>query len=356
MLRQWFKGISWLAFLVAFGGLSVGINTAMAQMRNGAYIVQKGDTLWDIAARFLDEPWRWKEIWRANPDIKNPHLIYPGDQLIFEQVNGKDQIRLVRGDGVSQRTLSDGTVKLTPQIRSGPADKAIPTIPLNVIGPFLNDSRIVSEYEVKHSGTIVAVDEDHLVVGEGDRVYIHRKENFTPHKSYLIIRPGKMYKHPKSKAELGREGELLGRVRLEHVGNPSSFIITRSFAEIKVGDRVFESHSEPVSPYFFPRTPVGQAGGQILAVQGGLNQIGQHQVVVLTGGHDQQREVGDVLAVIQKQKDLPSRFMAKKKEPLDFPALTVGRVIVFRIFDKVSYGLVLSATRPIYLLDEVVKP
>ena len=93
-----------------------------------------------------------------------------------------------------------------------------------------------------------------------------------------------------------------------------------------------------------------------MAVQGGLNQIGQHQVVVLTGGHDQQREVGDVLAVIQKQKDLPSRFMAKKKEPLDFPALTVGRVIVFRIFDKVSYGLVLSATRPIYLLDEVVKP
>lgn len=326
----------------------------------GGYVVKKGDTLWGIAEKHLKNPWKWREIWQANPEIKNPHLIYPGDKLIFETVNGQERIRLVRNNGTQERVLTDGTVKLTPRVRQLPADKAIPTIPLKVIGPFLNDWRVITEDDVRHSGKIVALDEDHLVVGQGDRIYIQSQMPYQPQKTYLVVRPQKPYKHPKTGESLGIEGELLGRASLEHIGNPSSFILNKSYAEIKIGDRILESLAEPVSPYFFPKQPKGDPEGQIVAVHGGLNQIGQYQVVVITGGNDQSREVGDVLSVFQKQKDLPTRLTAqrkqKKQEEVDFPALTVGKLILFRIFENVSYALVLNATRPIYLLDEVGKP
>jgi hypothetical protein len=356
------KGLSSIvkstAFLI-FLCLNIFNSWAKEITADSVYTVQKGDTLWDIADKFLEHPWSWKQIWHANPEIENPHWIYPGDRLVFEHVDGKDRIRLVRSNGVLEKKLLDGTVKLSPRIRKLAADKAIPTIPLNVIGPFLNDSRVTYPDEIERSGEIIALDEDHLVVGQGDRVYISSSERFEHQKTYLIIRPGKPYKNPITGDDLGIEGELLGRAKLEQLGHPSSFILTKSFAEVKIGDRLIESDRAPVSPYFFPKQPNGDPSGQIISVHGGLNQIGQYQVVTLTGGQDKVREIGDVLSVFQKQKDLPSRLNANKSKedkPFEFPTLSVGKIIVFRVFDKVSYGLVLNATRPIYLLDEVGKP
>lgn len=324
------------------------------------YIVQKGDTLWGIAGMYLHEPWRWPQIWAENSDIENPHLIYPGDRIFLSwDANGQPRLRLQRGENRRARTYWENgqkVVRLSPSIRSSQAEGAIPTIPTRVIQPFFNRSRVVSKEQSVHSPGIVAMDEDHLVVGAGDRIYASRITPEDPTELYSIFRVGKMYHHPKTKELLGIEGIILGKAQVELLGDPASLIIKKSYYEVRVGDKLIEPLHEEVDAYFYPKAPVGQPAGQIISVFDGLSQIGQYQVVVITGGMDHMREPGDVLAVYQSQKDMPSRLRTREKKQYDFPSLKIARLVVFRVFDKVSYALVMNATRPIYIEDQVGQP
>ncbi|HRE32065.1 MAG TPA: LysM peptidoglycan-binding domain-containing protein [Candidatus Berkiella sp.] len=324
------------------------------------YVVQDGDTLWEIACKFLNDPGRWKQLWRSNPDIRDPDRIYPGDVISLVYENGEPCLRLERGyynrHATATRDKRTGTIKLRPRVEVLPVDKPIPTIALSVIGPFFNHSRVITPCESGKCPQIVALDEDHIVVGERDRVYVSNLCPQDENKVFTVVRPGKDYLEPCCKEKrIGIEGMVVGKAKLEKLSEPSSMILSESYAEIKVGDRIIETLYEPVEPYFMPRSPNNQALGQIVSVFGGITQIGQYQVVVITGGCDLEREVGDVLTIFQTQKDMPPRLIDELNRKLCFPPLDIGQCVVFRVFDKVSYALVMKATRPIYLLDDVAR-
>lgn len=322
-----------------------------------AYQVKKGDTLWGIAERFLHEPWLWPEIWAGNPNIENPDLIFPGDRIIlgFDSV-GNPSLRLERQGVRTYWENGQRVVKLSPEVRTEAADGAIPTVPISVIKPFFNQSRVITEDIIENSPKIVALDEDHLVVGAGDRIYARPILPEIPLEVFSIFRVGKDYIHPTTNEYLGTEGLDLGKAHLEQHGDPASLILRKSNAEIRVGDQLIEPQNHELDAYFIPKAPQGMPEGLIISVFGGLSQIGQYQVIVITGGRDQFRESGDVLSVRQSQKDIPSRLRTKEPEALEYPTLKVGKLVVFRVFDKVSYALVMNANRPIYILDSVGLP
>ncbi len=321
-----------------------------------SYIVKEGDTLWDIACKFLHDPWRWEQIWETNSEIENPDLIFPGDRIVLFFIGEKPCLRVVRGEYSESNNLRTGIVKLSPRIRSLPADRAIPTIPLDVIGPFLNASEVVSAEQIELSPKVMALDEDHIVVGAGDFIYVCNLSEVNKNIVYSVFRPGKRYLDPRTKECLGIEGDVLGRAQLKVPGEPARMIVTQSFAEVKIGDRLLGMPQEQIAPFFIPKYPKEEGDGQIISVFGGLNQIGQYQVVAITGGRNCLRERGDVLAVFQTKKDIPSRFTFSRHQPIHFPPMRIGTLMVFRVFDKVSYALVMHATRPINLLEEVGRP
>ena len=319
------------------------------------YVVQPDDTLWDITCTFLKEPWRWDEVCCPDP-IDDPNLIYPGDKLHFSYEDGKPRIKVERGHSWIKVNKRTGEVKLSPRVRHLPADNPIPTIAINVIEPFFNKSRVVNKHQAHGSPCIIALDEDHIIVGVGDRIYVTGMSARIQDDVFTVFRPGKDYINPCNCEYLGIEGYVLGTAEREVIGDPSRWLITQSFAEIKVGDRLIATMDEKLDPYFVPRFPNLPAEGQIISVFDGINQIGQYQVIVLTGGKDKCREVGDMLGVFQVEKDLPTGFMLSFERKFDYPPMRVGDCLVFRVFDKVSYALVMDATRTIYLHDYVGAP
>lgn len=320
------------------------------------YVVQAGDTLWDISCKFLNDPWRWQQVWCSNPDVEDPDLIYPGDKLFLTYDGAMPQIKLERGASwvtVDKRT---GVVKLRPRVRSYPPENPIPTIAMNVIKPFLNKSRVVNDNQANHSPVIVSLDEGHIVVGTGDRIFVSGLSGRIPDNAFAVFRPGQCYIHPKTNEFLGIEGVVLGRAEREVYGEPSRLLLTQSFSEIRVGDRLIGTMEEEVSPYFILKAPNGPADGQIISVFEGIANIGQFQIVVITGGEDKGRELGDILVIKQTRNDVPTRYLFNSPYRYNYPPMKVGNCLVFRVFDKVSYALVMSTIRPLTLLDEVASP
>lgn len=330
------------------------------------YRVQEGDTLWDIAGRFLNEPWRWPEVWEAS-DIENPNLIYPGDLIVLDVIGGEAKLHVQRGQTSETVVHRDGqrVVKLSPRVRSEAAQSAIPTIPLNVIRPFLTRSEITQVGALDNAPTIASVDEERLLVTEGNRFYAQNIQ-VPEGEAVRLFRPGRVLIHPVSGDALGQEAIYLGTAKVEVLAPLSTLVLQKGVEEIRAGDHILPNVEERIEPYYFPKYPEGQAHGYILTVLGGVNQIGRNQVVTLSGGHDMGREEGDVLAVLQTKSDLPSSLKAKENfekrlnpeaaEQLAFTPIQVGRVIVFKVFDQTSLALVMDAVRSIHLRDEVRKP
>ncbi|MFO1258180.1 MAG: LysM domain-containing protein [Gammaproteobacteria bacterium] len=353
------QGVLWLlCFVISTAGYS-GNREDFVDNPPQTYTVKSGDTLSEISERFLKDPWRWREIWRASPGIQNPDLIYPGDIITLKQVDGQTYISVERSNqfvDATENVMSNGIVKLSPRIRSEPAKKPIPTLPIDVIGPFLNNSQVVSSAAFNSAPRIVALEEDHLAVGEGSRIYVAGlPENDI--KGFTLFRKGKIYKHPYTNEVLGVEAEVLGAARfVDRNRTLATLNITNSVLEVLIGDRVMPLREEELTAFFTPKLPKQMARGYIISVFGGLNQIGQYQVIAITGGKNIEREPGDVLFVYQTQQDIQKRFENEKKPRLNIPADYVGQVMVFRVFDKVSFALVTKAFRAIYLLDEVASP
>jgi hypothetical protein len=320
------------------------------------YVVKHGDTIWDVARTFLCEPWRWGEALCMDVADPDPNLIYPGDQLSMEYCDGKPQIKLKRGKYWEKVDSRTGVVKLSPRARTVPADNPIPTIAINVIRPFFNHSRVLNKNQAYYVPCIVALDEDHIIVGKGDRIYVTGISSNIPDDVYTVVRPGKEYVDPCTRRCIGIEGYVLGTAEREVIGDPSRWILTESYAEVNVGDRLIATLDEELDPFFVPKFPHEPSEGQVISVFDGMNQLGRYQVVVVTGGVDRCREIGDVLGVFQIEKDLPSGFMFSFERKYEYPPMRVGNLVVFRVFDFVSYALVMDATRTIYLQDYVGSP
>jgi len=306
------------------------------------YVVQPGDTLWDISARFLRDPWFWPEIWSKNPAVRNPHLIYPGDILSLVYIDGRPVLQVQRG----------GDIRLSPKVRIEDIDRAIPTIPIDAISRFLGSHRVVGEGELEMAPYIVSSVDQRLIAGAGDTIYARGID--VPDPSWQIVRAGKPYLNPDDPSDiLGYEAIDVGGAALVAAGDPATLDITRSTREALVGDRLMPVGDHRFDENFIPRGPDQPVSGRIVRVIDGLNQIGQYQIVALGLGLDAGLEPGHVLAVWQ---DGPVVRDPVNREAVKLPDQHAGVVMVFRVFDRVSYALVMNATRPMHVLDVITNP
>ena len=310
------------------------------------HVVVKGDTLWDISGMFLDSPWLWPEIWYVNPQIENPHLIYPGDIINLVYVDGKPQLRIQRGKG---------TFKLSPKARVERLDTAIPTIPIDSIQQFLTQPLVVDEDTMESAAYVVSSAGEHLIVGAGDRVYV-RGISADQGSRYNVFRPGDAYIDPDTGEVLGFEAAYLGDGRSERFGDPSTLKLDRTTREINIGDRVMPMNQEDVHAYFSPHASKDNVEGTIIAVVDGVTQIGQYQVVVINRGKRENVDVGTVFAVEQSGSTIPDQVSEDVRDVVRLPDERAGLLMVFRTFDKVSFGLIMKATSSLHVGDHLTTP
>lgn len=322
------------------------------------HTVKRGDTLWDISKMFLRSPWRWPELWGMNLDqIRNPHLIYPGQVLVLDKTGGRARLRLAQPVG--------GTTKLSPRVRAEPlADDAIASIPLNLIAPFLNEAMVFNTNELATAPRVVASQEGRVVLSRGDLAYV--RGDLADLREWRLFREPKPLLDPLTREVLGYEAAFLGTADYTRPGGtqggadgkaeivPATFTITSNRLEIGVGDRL-----APVPPRDFvnytPHAPGKPVDGRIVSIYGEALNAGQNQIVALNKGASDGLERGHVLALW--------RAGARQIDPTDaqraqikLPDERHGLLFVFRVFDRVSYALVVSVQDPVRPGDRFTQP
>jgi hypothetical protein len=351
------------------------------------HVVVKGDTLWGISGKFLKDPWQWPKVWKLNrAQIKNPHLIYPGDVVFLDMSSGTPQLRL----------LSE-TITLQPGAVIEPLDKvAISTIPLSVIAPFLNQPLIIEKDQLTASPRIIAGQDNRVVLSPGTRIYINKIEESNGINWY-VYRPGDSLVDPDTKEVLGMEAKYLGDAKITKYGEPASADIIKAKEEIFTKDRLVPM-GENIETSFVPHAPDSQVRGRILSIYSGVAEAGPGSIVSISRGSADGIEVGHVLAINrygrvikdpepQKEKAADSKPKLKelnfdikhdaegkpivnfRKDPekssgelvlepgmIKLPDERVGLLMVFRVFGHVSYALIMQATQPINKLDAVQTP
>jgi hypothetical protein len=315
------------------------------------YVVKKGDTLWGISSLFLKDPWYWPEIWYVNPQVENPHLIYPGDVLTLVYVDGKPQIRSSRAGGAS----AAGTDRLSPRVREEQLTAAVTTIPYDVIAPFLGKGMVLSKNEVADLPHIVALRDDHLMGASGHDAYVRGKVS-AEGANYGIVRVGDKLVDPDDGDVLGYEGIYVADGHVRRTGDPATVELRNSEREAQQGDRLI-ARTEPPPLQFEPRAPDRPVEGRIVHVVDGVSQIGQYQVIVLNRGTRDGLAPGHVLSVWQAGKRVVDNrdtgFFARK---VQLPDERAGTLMVFKTYDRLSYALVMQAEGPIHTLDKVRNP
>lgn len=330
--------------LAVFVGVAVAATPALKPDHPDRYVVVKGDTLWDISAKFLRDPWYWPEIWQVNPQIANPHLIYPGDVLTLVYIDGKPRLMLERG-----------TVRLSPKVRSEPLEGAIPTIPLEAIKPFLVGALVVSKEQIDAAPYIVSSAGEHLITGAGDRVYVRGLTDGSQVR-HNVFRPGGPYIDPETQEVLGYEAVHVGMADLQREGDPATMLLSETTREAIDGDRLIPVPEEPFQPYFMPRPPEQDVNGQIISVYDGVSQIGQYHVVAINRGTRDGLEPGHVLAVYRAGNLIKDPVTPDPRDTVQLPDERAGELMIFRTFERVSFGLVMRGTMAMHVLDKVTNP
>ena len=314
------------------------------------YVVQPGDTLWDISAMFLQDPWYWPEIWQVNPQVENPHLIYPGDLLSLAYLNGQPVIQLTRGD------LEGGnTVRLSPRVRSEALNEAISTIPYDTVAAFLSKPAVLEASELDQLPYLVAHQEG-LMSSTGRDVYV-RGTDAEVGSVFDVVHRGDALIDPDNDEVIGYQGLYVGQGRVRRSGDPATVMMIESAREASVGDYLIADENVPPIT-FFPRAPSGDVEGQIISVLDGVSMIGQYQVIVINRGARDGIEPGHVLRVYQTGEVIndPTKDSGFSAEKIRLPDEMAGTTMVFRTFDRMSYALVMEATREMRVLDTVRDP
>ena len=372
------------------------------------YTVVPGDTLWGISGRFLQDPWRWPSLWRMNQEqLRNPHRIFPGDVLVLDREAGTLRIadpsdaaaaaaaRDRRGLGDVPSDVRSSVVKLSPRTRAEPLkDKAVPTIPPSVIEPFLSRPLVVGQNELDGAPRIMATEENRVTIGAGSVAYAQGLVDDGKRTTvWQVFRRGDPLVDPDSNETLGYLAIYLGEARVTKFGEPSTIAITRSTQEIAVGDRLMPATKEiPVFSYV-PRAPWRPVRGRIVSTYGGLGETGPLGIVALSKGSNDGLEVGHVLAISRSQStqqydlrmsplygrqgitadESPRAYYSQELTPRDAPLYQRGQrlesgdasklpderyglVMVFRTFDRASFGLVMQSSRPVAVNDLVTDP
>ncbi len=334
------------------------------------YTVKKGDTLWDISSLFLKDPWFWPEIWNLNPQINNPHLIYPGDILSLVYVNGQPQIKVNRQTGDVVRTVVKPNdkgikhIKLSPRIRRNSLNASIPTIPADAVRQFLTKPRVVSKDAWESAPYIVGSDDAHLILGASNKIYI-RGALDRERIRYSVFRKGSELRDPITDELLGYEIIYAGQARIRQYGEPSSGELVSTQREVLIGDRLLPTDKSAIDQLYYPRVPDENIdNAYIISLFDAISGIAKHQVAVINKGANDGLEVGHLLATYQKGVLAKDRFLDKAKMKrgdeeklmVQLPDERSGLMMIFKTFDKVSYGLILESTRVIRKRDAVQKP
>ncbi len=337
-------------------------------IRNDApdrHIVVKGDTLWDISGKFFKDPWKWPQIWGFNKDtIKDPHWIYPGDVIFLDRNSGT--LRLgqpgAEGGGMAASGVGEtgtgeagagetGNVeRLHPKVieTRSPHD-AIPSIPASVIAPFLAQPLVIEQDALEDAPALIGAREGRVVLGNDDTAFVKALPS-DKGIHWQIYRPGKTFIDPDTGEKLGIEAIYLGDAEVTHFADISTVAITRSVQEIYAGDRMVLPASEAVNAYL-PRAPETKISASVISIYGGVSQGGQDSVVTLNKGARDGLEMGHVLALYHKGEDV--KFQGDK---YTLPDERYGLAFVFRVFNKVSYALVMQTRIPVQLLDHANTP
>lgn len=393
------------SFILGFAGPAAAAEPQLRPGHPTEYLVQRGDTLWDIAGRFLTHPWQWPQIWRANPKVRNPHLIYPGDRLVLSYVDGQPVVTVIPGEV----HLGGRKFRRSPSVREEAHVEPIRAIPLEAISPFLERPRVLSESEARDAPYVVSSQDQTLIAGPGSRIYARGLPDARPGDHFVIVRTGTIYHAYAPELRLPDVGEVLGYEAL-HVGDalvvrsgdPATLTVTGGVREVIVGDRLLPQE-ELRFPEFIPHPPSSEIDGRVIGLVDGVSQVGQYQIVVVDHGSESGLEPGNVLTVHEAgaivRDPVASSRASERTERIEFgnadrfpaeqvvenfvndviankraldhflgqdrvqreievrlPDEPTGTVMVFRVFPRISYALVLKIERPVRLHDALRSP
>jgi len=317
-----------------------------------SYTVVKGDTLWDISGKFLQNPWQWPEIWQINPQIKNPHLIYPGDILDLIYIEGKPVIK--------RRNGPRPTFKLSPKKRIEELDRSIPTIALEKLSPFLSGNIVVGRNTLSNAPYVVGTSEGHLIAATGMEVYVNGIPKDIKTNRFGFYRNGDVYRDPQNTSHvIGYEAIFLGDGFLTKQGNPSTLSINTAKAEILNGHRVLPLDDKNFNRNFSPKAANIKRSARIISsltsgIQSGVTNVGAFDVVIINLGTKNGIEIGDVFDVYRHGRTIVDPVQNKKRVKL--PDEISGNILVFRTFKQVSYAIVMDATQLIKINDVIRSP
>lgn len=314
------------------------------------YTVVKGDTLWAISGKFLNDPWKWPKVWKMNRDqIKNPHWIYPGDVVVVDMSSGQPQLKLLHEE-----------IKLDPSVKVESLEKqAIHSIQPSEIAPFLSQPLVLEKDALKDSPVIIAAEDGRIAINPSMNVYADKiQEGEAIH--WQVYRPDQELIDPDTKENLGVEVKYLGEAKIRHYGEPATLEITRVKEEMEFGDRLVKADEALVSSYI-PHAPDTDVHGRILKSYTSNFELAKGSVVSLNLGKNKGMEEGHVLAVYSDGETISTRKIKPLKNSDDtgmvkLPNERIGLLMVFRTFDKVSYALILESKKPIHILDFVQTP
>ncbi len=342
---------------VAQSGIPV---SELAPNAPDSHTVKPRDTLWDISKLFLKSPWRWPELWGMNLDqIRNPHLIYPGQVLYLDKTGGRARLRL------GQRVGDGGNAKLSPRVRSTElGDGALPSIPFNLIEPFLNEAIIFQANELETAPRIVATQEGRVILARGDTAYV--RGDLGAARDYRIFREATPLRDPATGEVLGYEARFVGAAEYTRQGGtrvdaagkseivPATFVVTSARQEAGVGDRLAVVPVREFTNYV-PHAPQAALFGQIASLYGDALTAGQNQIVTLNRGSVDGMERGHVLALLRDGERSVDRT-DPARPAIKLPDERNGMLFVFRVFDRMSYALILSAQTPVKPRDHFTPP
>ena len=328
-----------------------------------SHTVQRGDTLWGISGLFLKTPWRWPELWGMNLEqIRNPHLIYPGQVLVLEKIDGRARLRLAQGPAGQAPT---NTVRLSPRVRSELLDNgAIAAIPLNLIGPFLNEAVVFESNELDTAPRIVATQEGRVMVSRGETAYV--RGDLAGARDFRLFRQLRPLQDPLTREVLGYEGRFVGTAEVVRAGDmvagasgknvvvPATFTVTSTRLEAGVGDRLSPVPQQELVAYV-PHPPAAPVDGRIVSIYGDGLRAGQNQVVALNRGKRDGIERGHVLALWRAGREAVDTTGAERVA-MRLPDEEHGLLFVFRVFERVSYALILSVREPVSAGDRFTQP
>jgi hypothetical protein len=329
-------------------GQDQGIDRSVVPVAPNAperYIVQPGDTLWDISGKFLTDPWYWPEIWHVNPQVANPHLIYPGDELALTWVDGRPQVTLASG----------GATRLSPRVRANPLSEAINAVPYERIAAFMQRPKLLEAEQIRNAPYVVAARDDRLISAVGNDIYVRRLGDGVVGNRYSIYHVGDELRDPDDGDVLGFQGQFTGEADVSRLGDPATLRVIDSARETLEGDILLQAEQEARMD-FIPRPPNAQVDGRIMSVIDERTVVADYDVVIINRGSKHGLEPGHVLEVWEAGEAILDSTQHPKSRRVQLPDERNGVALIFKAYDRMSYGLMWQSDREVRIGDAVRSP